>query len=76
MTDTCGCYVNFETVSSEEFCKYLTRKKFTKDVVQLFHEQRICGSAFLNMREEDIADMVPRVGDRIMIRNLLCHVKI
>lgn len=73
MAHTCGCKINFETISCEEFCSYLKRKKFSKDVVELFREHS--RDAFLSMREKDFTDLVPRVGNRIMLRNLQCHVK-
>ena len=75
MAYMCGCTMNFETISCKEFCSYLMRKKFSKDVVQLFRAHRICGNAFLSMHDIDFTDLVPRVGDRIMLRNLQCHVK-
>ena len=67
-----GCKMNFKKVNCEEFCSFLRPKKLLIDIMQLFREHEISGDVF--SREADFHYVVPRVGDRVMLRNLQCHV--
>jgi len=77
-SNTYGCItVDFETINCEEMVKYLAKRRISKRVIQIFQEERICGSMFLSMTPTDIAEMLPGLtGERLKLKNLLQHVRV
>jgi len=53
----------------EQFCEYLAMK-FDKDVVESFRVNKISGSVFLQLSEEQIGKMVKAIGDVVQLLNL------
>ena len=58
-----------------EFCTYLADKNFDEDIVQKFSKNKICGSTFLNLTEDDLKDLLPVIGERVRVRQLLKEAK-
>ena len=54
-----------------EFCTYLEDKNFDEDIVHRFSKNKICGSTFLNLTEDDLKDLLPVIGERVRVRKLL-----
>ena len=55
----------------EEFNAYLEKNGFADDVLDSFFSNRISGSLFLLMEEEELKELVPIAGYRIKVRELL-----
>ena len=53
----------------EQFGEYLATK-FDKDVVESFRVNKISGSVFLQLSEEQIGNMVKSIGDVVQLLNL------
>ena len=52
-----------------EFCEFLG-SKFDLDVVAVFEKNKISGSLFMLMSEEQIKSQVSAIGDHIMLQQL------
>ena len=57
----------------DEFEEYLATKGFSEDVVRNFGRNRVTGAAFLLLTEDDLRELVPLIGERTSIRELLNH---
>jgi len=53
----------------------LHKQGFHEDVVSSFAQNRICGTAFCKLTDEDLKDLLPVLGDRACMRKLLYDVK-
>ena len=53
----------------EQFCEYLAMK-FDKDMVESFRFNKISGSVFLQLSEEQIGKMFKAIGDVVQLLNL------
>lgn len=51
-----------------EFCTYLEDKKFDEDIIQRFSKNKICGSTFLSLTEDDLKELLPVIGERVRVR--------
>jgi len=65
-------YANIEDFSHQQLADYLaTSVGIRSEAVSAFQTNLINGVTFLSMSEDDIKDLLPVIGDRILIRNLL-----
>jgi len=58
-------------LSCEDFSEFLQVEGAHEDIVMSFLNNRITGEAFLNLKEGDLKELVPVVGDRIFVRKLM-----
>lgn len=58
-------------LNCEDFTEFLEVEGAHEDVVAAFSNNRINGEAFVNLSEEDLKELVPIVGDRVFVRELL-----
>ena len=58
-----------------DFCDLLTEKGVHSDVVASFSRNRICGVTFLTFSEDDLKELLPVIGGRVTVRNLLLEVR-
>jgi len=65
-----------KSLSEVEFGDWLTEKGFHEDLVFSFVSQRISGKAFLLLSEDDVKELVPTIGDRTVVRDLLSKCKV
>lgn len=63
----------FRAFSVEQFSEYLA-VKFDNDVVESFRANKISGSIFLQLSEEQIGKLVSAIGDVVEISNLQAKV--
>lgn len=66
--------MNIEKLDCEYFSKYLLKNGFNRDIATSFLKHKICGCTFLAMRDDDLRDILPLVGDRIRMRKFLLKV--
>jgi len=63
--------IDFDLLSIEEFCDILTSYNFDDDVVQVFRSNKIDGSIFLELTQEDFKELgVVSLGDRKKMERL------
>ena len=60
-----------DSLSHDEFGDFLSERGLHEDVVSLFVAQRVSGAAFLKISEDDLKELIPIIGDRILVRELL-----
>ena len=60
-----------EPLSHEEFGDFLSERGLHEDAVSAFVSQRVSGAAFLKLSEDDLKELIPIIGDRILVRELL-----
>lgn len=65
-------YIN--GLNLEDFGDFLLEKGIHEEVASLFISNRIIGSAFLRLSEDDIKELTPRIGNRILVKELLKEV--
>ena len=58
-----------------EFCSWLEEKIFNGEILQRFSKNKICGCTFLGLTEEDLKELLPVIGERIRVRQLLKEIK-
>ena len=58
-------------LSIEDFAEYLLDRGFNATVAKSFEENQISGAAFLNLSNDDLKELVPLIGVRLGIRELL-----
>ena len=61
-------YIN--GLNLEDFGDFLLEKGIHEEVASLFISNRITGSAFLRLSEDDIKELTPRIGNRILVKEL------
>lgn len=57
--------------SPEEVKEYLLKKGITEKICEDFYNNDICGQAFFNLTESDLKEMVPSIGVRTKVREIL-----
>ncbi len=63
-------------VDVEDFCDYLeVEKGFDDDVVECFRRNAISRTTFLLLEEVDLKELVPMIGNRVKVRELLRTLK-
>lgn len=55
----------------EEFATYLEDNGLHEDIVSNVTSNRVTSSIFLDLKEEDLKELAPAVGDRIALRKIL-----
>lgn len=63
--------MEFNDLSCHDLGEYLKDRGIHEDVIAVFNANRICGEAFMELREDDLREMLPVIGDRVRIRKLL-----
>jgi len=67
--------VRVSEMTCSEFSDFLMEQGFHEDVISTFSNNRICGSTFCDLTEEDLKELLPVIGDRARVRRLLQEVK-
>ena len=62
--------------SVEDLAEYLLLRKVRTGLVNNFKTNLVNGAAFLQLTEEDLKELVPLVGERVLIRQLLKQSKL
>ena len=62
---------NIKTLSCEGFSSFLESSGVHEDVISTFVSNRISGSTFLKLSDDDLKELVPVIGDRVFVRELL-----
>lgn len=60
--------------SVKEFCNFLA-KKFDKEIADTFEKNKISGSIFLKLSENQLERMVEAMGDVVSLQSLQSRVK-
>ena len=60
-----------EKYDFQQLLYYLLSRGIREEVTEIFQANLINGEAFLYLSEEDLKELLPIIGDRILIRNLL-----
>ena len=60
-----------ENYSISELKEYLVEKGVSADAVENFEKNQVSGSVFLKLTEEDLRELVPLIGVRAGIRDLI-----
>ena len=60
-----------QTLNCEDFGNFLEAEGFHEDIVSVFIGNRICGNSFLALTEDDLKELVPIIGDRVRVREVL-----
>ena len=58
-------------LSVDDFGEYLRESGIDDDVAITFEQNKISGAAFLQLTEEDLKELVPLLGARLQVRQLL-----
>lgn len=58
-----------------EFCSWLEEKELDGEIVQRFSKNKICGCTYLGLTEEDLKELLPVIGERVHVRQLLKEIK-
>ena len=67
----CAIIAELKLLNCEEFSEFLEEQGAHEDIIASFSSNRISGEAFLNLSEDDLKELLPVIGDRVYIRNLL-----
>ena len=54
-----------------EFCVL----EYHKDVIRNFSANRVSGATFVHLRDDDLKELLPIIGDRVGVRKLLEELK-
>ena len=60
-----------EYLSVEEFAEHLVEEGIDDEVAKSFEENRISGDVFLKLQDDDLKELVPVIGSRVKVRQLL-----
>ena len=63
-------------LSHKNFADFLLERKFNEELTSLFVSQRISGAAFLRLSEGDLKELIPIIGDRVLVRELLIECQV
>lgn len=63
--------MEIQDLSCQDLGEYLIDQGIHQEVVTIFHDNRIYGESFLEMKEDDLKEMLLVISDRILIRKLL-----
>ncbi len=69
MLMACECSLAEFTV--DQLVEYLENKDVSDDVLRNFQRNRVTGAAFLRLMEDDLRELVPLIGERTDVRELL-----
>lgn len=58
-------------LSVNDLAEYLRERGVRSGLVDIFKTNVVNGAAFLQLTEEDLKELVPLVGERVLIRQLL-----
>ena len=58
-------------LSIVDFADYLEEIGLNQSVVSVFEENKISGATFLQLTDDDLRELVPVMGYRVFIRQLL-----
>ncbi len=58
-------------LSVDDIGEYLRESGIDDDVAATFEQNRISGAAFIQLTEEDLKELVPVLGVRVQVRQLL-----
>ena len=61
-------------LNREDFGDFLLEKGVDQEVASLFVSNRISGSVFLKLTEDELKELIPTIGDRILVKELLKEV--
>jgi len=67
MTD----FSDIKSLNVEQFSEVLSKEGYDDSVVQNFAENQISGSAFLKLKEHHLKELVPVIGVRLSIAEML-----
>ena len=67
--------IRVSEMTVSEFNDFLMKEGFHEDVVSSFSDNRICGTSFCDLTEDDLKELLPVIGDRARVRRLLQDVK-
>ena len=67
---------NVSQYSVEDLAQYLLDREVRTGLVVNFRKNLVNGAAFLQLTEEDLKELVPLVGERVLIRQLLKQSKL
>lgn len=59
----------------DEFCDYLEEKGLDETTVESFRHNAMSRATFLLLEEEDLKELVPLIGNRVKVRQLLRALK-
>ena len=54
----------------EDVCKILVEQSVSEQIVQSFRSNGISGEIFESLTEENIKEVVPKIVDRVKVRNI------
>ena len=55
----------------EELSDHLVEKGVHEDMFTTFKSNRISGKVFLKLSDENLKELIPTVGDRVLVKELL-----
>ena len=58
-------------LNAEELSEHLVEKGVHEDVSATFKSNRISGKVFLKLSDENLKELIPTVGDRVLVKELL-----
>ena len=67
MAESCS----FSELNVEEFADYLEDEGYEASIIRSFTDNRISGAAFLKLKENHLKELVPIIGVRLSISELL-----
>lgn len=59
-----------DRLSPEDFLQFLSSKNFSDDVVDKFMANGVDGETFLQMSDELLKEVAPRIVDRVKLKKL------
>ena len=60
-----------EVLNCKDFAHFLEAEGLHEDIVSAFVDNRICRQTFLALTEDDLKELLPIIGDRVRIREVL-----
>lgn len=63
-----------EPLDCVEFGEFLLEKGIQEDVVSIFVTNKVNGSVFLKLSEADLKELIPMIGDQVIVREILKEV--
>ncbi len=66
----------FKAMSIDQLGRHLEDKGVSSDAVERLADNKVSGFALLLIEESELKEMVPAIGDRAILRNLLKDLKV
>ena len=60
-----------DELTVNEFEEFLEDEGLSDEVVENFRRNRVTGAAFLQLTEDDLRELIPLIGQRTVVRELL-----